>query len=87
MIKLYEIVILYFKNDQSLDLVVFRNCAACVDTGNEGCISQSLIIGVGGSCKGNPVVLKARGQRPSKPPSRAKIGRRSADDKKNCCQA
>ncbi|MDB3860660.1 hypothetical protein N9301_04205 [Paracoccaceae bacterium] len=40
----------------------------------------ALIIGVGGSCKGMPVVLEAKGQRPSKPPSCAEQRRRTADD-------
>ena len=56
------------------------NYFECVDTDIKRCINRAGLIGVGGSCKGNPVVRRAKGQRPSKSPSGAKQGRRTADD-------
>ena len=59
---------------------MYGNYSECVDTAIKRCINRVRFIGVGGSCKGNPVVREAKGQRPSKSPSGAKQGRRTADD-------
>ena len=80
MIELYEIFILNFRHRSNLIFEMPNNYVLRVDTIIKHCISRYLSIGVGGSCKGIPVVCKARGQRPSKPRNCANQGRKSADD-------
>ena len=69
-----------FRHSLNLIFEMPNNYVERVDTIIKHCINRGLIIGVGGSCKGIPVVCKARGQRPSKPRNCANQGRRSADD-------